>query len=49
MSNLCKRIAKVKKPCARKRRQAMHRKCMECQKPNCVDCEIQEKIKRLEL
>ena len=27
MSNLCKRIAKVKKPCARKRRQEQHRRC----------------------
>ncbi len=27
MSNLCKRMAKAKKPCARKRRQEMHRRC----------------------
>ena len=27
MSNLCKRMAKAKKPCARKLRQEMHRRC----------------------
>lgn len=27
MSNLCKRMAKAKKPCAKKRRQEMHRRC----------------------
>ena len=27
MSNLCKRMGKAKKPCARKLRQEMHRRC----------------------